>query len=194
MIGAGRTPNTDGLNLDKTGVDVNERGHIIVNNKLETTSQNIYALGDVKGGPEFTHISYHDHLVIYKNLFENGNESTDGRLVPYCMFTDPQLGRVGLSEQDARKKGINIKVAKLPMNHIARAIETSETRGLMKAIIDADTKKILGAAVLGEQGGEMMSMLEIAMMGGLTFETLKTAIFAHPLYAESLNNLFFSVE
>jgi len=194
LIGAGRTPNTDGLNLDKTGVDVNERGHIIVNNKLETTSQNIYALGDVKGGPEFTHISYHDHLVIYKNLFENGNESIDGRLVPYCMFTDPQLGRVGLSEQDARKKGINIKVAKLPMNHIARAIETSETRGLMKAIIDADTKKILGAAVLGEQGGEMMSMLEIAMMGGLTFETLKTAIFAHPLYAESLNNLFFSVE
>jgi pyruvate/2-oxoglutarate dehydrogenase complex dihydrolipoamide dehydrogenase (E3) component len=194
LIGAGRTPNTDVLNPEKAGININERGHIVVNDKLETSVQGIYALGDVKGGPEFTHISYHDHLIIYKNLFENGNESTTGRLVPYCMFTDPQLGRVGITEQEARKKGMNIQVATLPMSHIARAIETGETKGLMKAIVDADSKKILGVAVLGEQGGEMMSMLEIAMMGALNYEVLKTAVFAHPLYAESLNNLFFSLD
>jgi len=110
------------------------------------------------------------------------------------MFTDPQLGRVGMSEQEARKKGLNIQVAKLPMSHIARAIETGETRGFIKAIIDSASKKILGAAALGEQGGELMSMLDIAMMCDLSYEILKTSIFAHPLYAESLNNLFFALD
>ena len=194
LIGAGRTPNTHTLQPGNSGVKLTGRGHIIVNDKLETTAAGVYALGDVKGGPEFTHISYHDHLIISKNLFENGNETTSGRMIPYCMFTDPQLGRVGITEQEAREKEIKIKVAKLPMSHIARAIETSETRGFMKAVIDADSNKILGVAVLGEQGGEMMSMLEIAMMGNLSYDVLKTAIFAHPLYAESLNNLFLSLD
>jgi pyruvate/2-oxoglutarate dehydrogenase complex dihydrolipoamide dehydrogenase (E3) component len=194
LIGAGRTPNTDVLHAEKTGIEINERGYIVVNDKLETTAEGIYALGDVKGGPEFTHISYHDHLIIYKNLFEKGKETIIGRMIPYCMFTDPQLGRVGITEQEARKKGMNIQVAKLPMSHVARAVETGETRGLIKAIVDTNTKKILGAGVLGEQGGEIMSMLEIAMMGGLSYEVLKTAILAHPLYAESLNNLFFSLD
>ena len=165
-----------------------------MNEKLETNVEGVYALGDVKGGPEFTHISYNDYIIIYKNLFENGNESTKNRLVPYTMFTDPQLGRIGLSETEAQKKNLNIKVAKFSMSHVARAIETNETTGFIKAIVDADSKKILGAAVIGEQGGEMMSMLEIAMMGNITYDVLRYAVFAHPLYAESLNNLFMHLD
>jgi pyruvate/2-oxoglutarate dehydrogenase complex dihydrolipoamide dehydrogenase (E3) component len=190
LIATGRTPNTDTLKLSNTNIQTGERGHIIVNEKLETNVEGIYALGDIKGGPEFTHISYNDHLIIYKNLFENGNETITNRLVPYCMFTDPQLGRVGLSEQEAIKKNLNFVVAKLPMKYVARALETAETTGFMKAIADADSKKILGAAIIGEQGGELMSMLQLAMMGDLTYDVLRNAVFAHPLYAESLNNLF----
>jgi pyruvate/2-oxoglutarate dehydrogenase complex dihydrolipoamide dehydrogenase (E3) component len=165
-----------------------------VNEKLETNVEGIYALGDAKGGPEFTHISYNDHIVIYKNLFENGNETIKNRMVPYCMFTDPQLGRIGLNEQDAKKKNLNYKVAKLPMDNVARAVETGETTGFIKAIADVDTKQILGAAVIGEQGGEIMSMLELAMMGNITHDVLRNAVFAHPLYAESLNNLFMQLD
>lgn len=194
LIATGRTPNTNTLKLFNTDIKTEERGHIIVNEKLETNVEGIYALGDVKGGPEFTHISYNDYIIIYKNLFENGNETINKRLVPYCMFTDPQLGRIGVSEDEAKKKNLNYKVAKLPMNYIARAIETNETTGLMKAIVDADSKQILGAAVIGEQGGEMMSMLEIAMMGKLTYDVLRNAVFAHPLYAEALNNLFMQLD
>lgn len=194
LIAAGRTPNTDALQLQNTEIKTEPHGHIIVNEKLETNAEGIYAIGDVKGGPEFTHISYNDYIIIYKNLFENGNETTNKRLVPYCMFTDPQLGRIGLNEDEARKKNLNIKIAKLPMNYVARAIETNETTGLMKAVVDADTKQILGVAVIGEQGGEMMSMLEIAMMGNLTYDVLRNTVLAHPLYAESLNNLFMQLD
>jgi len=194
LIATGRTPNTDTLQLSNTNIQKGELGHIIVNEKLETNVEGIYALGDIKGGPEFTHISYNDYLIVYKNLFENGNETVTNRLVPYCMFTDPQLGRVGLSEQEAIKKNLNCITAKLPMKHVARALETSETTGFMKAIVDADSKKILGAAVIGEQGGELMSMLELSMMGNLTYDVLRNAVFAHPLYAESLNNLFMQLD
>jgi len=194
LIATGRTPNTDTLQLSNTDIKTEERGHIIVNDKLETNAEGVYALGDIKGGPEFTHISYNDYLIIYHNLFSNANESIKNRLVPYTMFTDPQLGRIGLSEDEAKKKNLNIKIAKLPMNYVARAIETNETTGLMKAIVDADTKQILGATVIGEQGGEMMSMLEIAMLGNLTYDVLRNAVFAHPLYAEALNNLFMQLD
>jgi dihydrolipoamide dehydrogenase len=194
LIATGRTPNTNTLKLFNADIKMEERGHIIVNEKLETNVEGIYALGDVKGGPEFTHISYNDYIIIYKNLFENGNETISKRLIPYCMFTDPQFGRIGVSEDEAKKKNLNYKVAKLQMNYIARAIETNETTGLMKAIVDADSKQILGAAVIGEQGGEMMSMLEIAMMGNLTYDVLRNAVFAHPLYSEALNNLFMQLD
>jgi pyruvate/2-oxoglutarate dehydrogenase complex dihydrolipoamide dehydrogenase (E3) component len=194
LIATGRTPNTDALQLQNTNIKTDERGHIAVNEKLETSVKDIYALGDVNGGPEFTHISYNDYIIVYNNLFKNGNESTKSRLVPYTMFTDPQLGRIGLNEQDAKKKNLNYKVAKLPMNYVARALETNETTGFLKAISDADTKQILGATVIGEQGGEIMSMLEIAMMGNLTYDVLRNAVFAHPLYAESLNNLFMQLD
>jgi dihydrolipoamide dehydrogenase len=194
LIATGRTPNTNALQLSNTDIKTEERGHIIVNEKLQTNVEAVYALGDVKGGPEFTHISYNDYIIIYKNLFENGNESTKNRMVPYCMFTDPQLGRIGLSEQDAKKKNINFKIAKLPMTHVARALETGETTGFMKAIVESGSKKILGAAIIGEQGGEIMSMLQLAMMGNLTYDVLRNAVFAHPLYAESLNNLFMQLD
>ncbi|MBC7555340.1 MAG: mercuric reductase [Chryseobacterium sp.] len=194
LIASGRAPQTKTLNLSSAGVETDERGFVKVNEKLKTTAQNIYALGDVKGGPEFTHISYNDFVIVSKNLLEKGNLTTTGRPVPYCMFTDPQLGRVGLSEKQAKEKGIKYKVAKLPMNHVARALETGETEGYIKAIIDPDSKQILGAAVVGTEGGELMSILQIAMLGNITYEQIRYNIFAHPLYAESLNNLFMSFD
>jgi dihydrolipoamide dehydrogenase len=194
LIAAGRSPQTKTLNLEKTGVEVDEKGYIKVNDKLETTTQGIYALGDVKPGPAFTHIAYNDHLIVLKNLLENADLTIQGRPIPYCMFTDPQLGRIGLSENEARKQGLEIKVAKLPMEHIARANELNETKGFMKAVVDAKTDQILGATVLGYEGGEVMAVLQMAMQGKITAHTLRENIFAHPTMSESINNLFMSIE
>jgi pyruvate/2-oxoglutarate dehydrogenase complex dihydrolipoamide dehydrogenase (E3) component len=194
LVAAGRTPNTDWLNPAAAGVQVDKKGFIPTNEKLETNVPGIYALGDVKGGPAFTHISYDDFRIIRTNLLENGNATIHDRLVPYTVFIDPQLGRIGLSETEARDKGHNIKVAKMPMNYVARALEVDEPRGFMKAIVDVGTQQILGAAVLGIEGGEIMAMLEISMMGKLPYTVLRDGIFAHPTLAESLNNLFSSFE
>ena len=194
LLAAGRVPNTDKLNLDATGIQTDKRGYIPVNDKLETNVPGIYALGDVKGGPAFTHISYDDFRIIRTNLLEHGNASIKDRILPYTVFIDPQLGRVGISEAEARKQGRNIKVAKMPMNYVARALEVDESRGIMKAVVDADTQQILGAAILGIEGGEIMAMLEIAMMGKLPYPVLREAVFAHPTLAESLNNLFSSFQ
>jgi pyruvate/2-oxoglutarate dehydrogenase complex dihydrolipoamide dehydrogenase (E3) component len=193
LIAVGRNPQTETLGLDKTGVKTGERGAIMVNDELETNIKGIYALGDVKGGPAFTHISYNDYTIVYRNLVKKENLTIKNRPVPYCMFTDPQLGRIGLSENDAKKQKLNFKVAKLPMNYVARAIETGDTRGFMKAIVDADTKQILGVTILGPEGGEIMTVLQMAMMGGITYEEIRWSIFAHPLYSESLNNLFMAL-
>jgi pyruvate/2-oxoglutarate dehydrogenase complex dihydrolipoamide dehydrogenase (E3) component len=194
LLAAGRVPNTDWLNLDAAGVALDKRGYIQVNERLETNVPGIYALGDIKGGPAFTHISYDDFRIIRTNLLEKGNASIRDRLVPYTVFIDPQLGRVGLSESDARARGRAIKVARMPMNYVARALEVDESRGFMKAVVDAETGQILGAAVLGIEGGEIMAMLEIAMMGKLPYTVLRDAVFAHPTLAESLNNLFASID
>jgi pyruvate/2-oxoglutarate dehydrogenase complex dihydrolipoamide dehydrogenase (E3) component len=194
LVAAGRTPNTDLLNLAATGVQVDKKGFIQANEKLETNVPGIYALGDVKGGPAFTHISYDDFRIIRTNLLENGHATIHDRLVPYTVFIDPQLGRIGLSETEARAKGRNIKVARMPMNYVARALEVDESRGFMKAVVDANTQQILGAAVLGIEGGEIMAMLEIAMMGRLPYTVLRDGIFAHPTLAESMNNLFSSFD
>ncbi len=191
---AGRVPNSDWLNLDATGVPTDKRGFIEVNERLETSVPGIYVLGDIKGGPAFTHISYDDFRIIRTNLIEHGNATIRHRLVPYTVFIDPQLGRVGISESEARERKLNIKVAKMPMNYVARALEVDESRGFMKAVVDADTNQILGCAILGIEGGEMMAMLEIAMMGNLPYTVLCDAIFAHPTLAEAFNNLFESFE
>ncbi|GAC1427673.1 MAG: mercuric reductase [Ktedonobacteraceae bacterium] len=194
LAGTGRTPNTDKLNLDATGVQVDKKGYIQVNDTLETNVPGIYALGDVKGPPAFTHISYDDFRIIRTNLIEHGKASISDRLVPYAVFIDPQLGRVGLSETEAKQQGKNFKVARMPMSYVARALEVDEPRGVMKVIVDPDTKLILGCAILGMDGGEIMSMLQIAILGKLPYTVLKEGVFAHPTLAESLNNLFGMIE
>jgi pyruvate/2-oxoglutarate dehydrogenase complex dihydrolipoamide dehydrogenase (E3) component len=194
LVAAGRPPNTETLDLDAAGIEMDKRGFIKTNERLETSVEGVYAIGDVKGGPAFTHISYDDFRIIRTNLLEGGSATIADRLVPYTMFIDPQLGRIGLSEQQARDQGRDVLVAKIPMSYVARAIEMGETRGLMKAVIDAKTHRILGCAVLGLEGGEIMAMIEIAMMGELPYTALRDAVFAHPTLAESLNTLFATVE
>jgi pyruvate/2-oxoglutarate dehydrogenase complex dihydrolipoamide dehydrogenase (E3) component len=190
LVAIGRAPNADRLNLAVAGVATDKAGYITVDNRLETRVPGIYAIGDVKGGPAFTHISYDDYRVLRANWLEGGSATIDGRYVPNTMFIDPQLATVGVNEAEAKRRGLNYRVAKLPMTSVARAIEMSETRGFMKAIVDADTHQILGCTILGIEGGEIMSMLQIAMMGKLPYPVLREAIFAHPTLAESLNNLF----
>jgi pyruvate/2-oxoglutarate dehydrogenase complex dihydrolipoamide dehydrogenase (E3) component len=194
LLAAGRVPNSDRLNLAAADVKVDGRGFIAVNNRLETNVAGIYALGDVKGGPAFTHISYDDYRIIRNNLLRGGHSSTTDRLVPYTVYIDPQLGRIGLTEQEAMAQGRAIRVAKIPTAWVARAVETGQTRGLIKAIVDAKTQQILGAAVLAVDGGEIMSMLEIAMMGKLPYTALEDGVFAHPTLAEGLNTLFMSMD
>jgi pyruvate/2-oxoglutarate dehydrogenase complex dihydrolipoamide dehydrogenase (E3) component len=190
LVATGRTPNTDSLHVSAAGIATDERGFIKVNGKLETNVEGVYALGDIKGDPAFTHISYDDFRILRTNLIEKGSATTENRLVPYTVFIDPQLGRVGITEAEARAQNKKFRVAKMPMSYVARALEVDESRGFMKAIVDAENNQILGAAILGIEGGEIMAMLEVAMMGRVPFTTLKEGIFAHPTLAESLNNLF----
>ncbi|HEY7983031.1 MAG TPA: mercuric reductase [Ktedonobacterales bacterium] len=194
LAAAGRAPNSEALNLAAAGVATDAHGNIPVNERLETNVPGIYALGDINGGPAFTHISYDDFRILRTNLIEGGSATTTGRLVPYTVFMDPQFGRVGLSERDAAREGRTVRVARLPMSHVARALEVDEPRGQMKALVDAASGQILGAAVLGIEGGELMAMFEIAMLGKLPYTVLKEAIFAHPTLAESLNNLFLALD
>ena len=190
LVAVGRAPETRSLNVEAAGIKLDDAGFIVVNDRLETSAPGIYALGDVKPGPAFTHISYDDFRVLRTNVIEGGRASIRDRLVPYTVFIDPQLGRVGLSEKEARSAGRKIRVAKMPMAWVARALEMDEPRGFMKAIVDADTDQVLGAAVLGVEGGEVMSAIQVAMMGRLPYTALREGVFAHPTLAESLNNLF----
>lgn len=154
----------------------------------------VYCLGDANGGPAFTHISYDDYRIIRDNLLEEADATTKGRFVPYTVFIDPELGRVGLTEEQAKSQGINVRVAKLPMTRVARALESDETRGFMKALVDPESRQILGCAILGVHGGEVVSVLQVAMMGKLPYTAIKEGTFAHPTLAESLNNLFMTLD
>jgi len=194
LVAAGRPPNTDLLNLEAAGIKTDERGFVEVNERLETNVPGVYALGDAKGGPPFTHISYDDYRVIEANLLNGANATIADRLVPYTVFIDPQLGRVGLSEAEAREQGRDVRVASIPMSYVARALEIDESRGMMKAVIDGETSEILGCAILGVEGGEIMAMIQIAMMGKLPYTALRDGVFAHPTLAESLNKLFATVD
>ncbi|HET6401800.1 MAG TPA: mercuric reductase [Candidatus Kapabacteria bacterium] len=189
LYAAGRVPNTEALHLERAGIATDEHGYITVNERLETNVPNIFALGDVNGGPAFTHISYDDYRIVRDNLLHGASRTTKSRPVPYTMFIDPQFSRVGLSESDAVKQNIPHRVAKMPMSHVARASETGNKTGLLKAIVAHDGK-ILGAAIFGTEGGEILSMIEIAMRGGLTARDLTEMIFVHPNYSEALNILF----
>jgi pyruvate/2-oxoglutarate dehydrogenase complex dihydrolipoamide dehydrogenase (E3) component len=194
LAATGRVPNSESLNLTAAGIQTDQHGFIQVNDRLETSAHGVYALGDIKGGPAFTHISYDDFRIIRANLLEKSSASTKDRQVPYAVFIDPELGRVGLTEAEARAQGRKIRVARLPMTSVARALEMDETRGFMKAIVDAESNQILGAAVLGIEGGEVMSAIEIAMIGKLPYTALRDGTFAHPTLAESLNNLFMAMD
>lgn len=194
LIATGRKPNSDSLNLGSAGIESDDRGYIKVNNRLETNIDGVYAIGDVKGGPAFTHISYDDYRIIRANLLDGGNAGIDGRLIASTIFIDPQLGRVGLTEGEATEGGYEFRVAKLPMSHVARALEIEETNGFMKAIVENKTGQILGCAILGYEGGEVMNMLQIAMMGKLPYTALRDTAFAHPTMGESLNNLFMTLD
>src|SRR5262245_50317941 len=194
LAAIGRVPNTDTLTPEAAGIEVDKKGYIQVNEQLETNVPGVYAMGDVKGGPAFTHVSYDDFRILRTNLLEHGSASTHDRIVPYTIFIDPQFGRIGMSEWQARKQVRNIRVAKLPMNAVIRALETGETRGFMKAIVDADTQQILGCAILGLEGGEIMAIIQMAMMGGLPYTALKEGMFTHPTLAEGLNTLFMTLD
>jgi pyruvate/2-oxoglutarate dehydrogenase complex dihydrolipoamide dehydrogenase (E3) component len=194
LVATGRVPNTDDLNLGAAGVDADRRGFVRVNERLETTAPGVYALGDVTGGPAFTHISYDDYRILRTNLLDGGRATTTGRLVPYTVFVDPQLGRIGMTEREAVAAQKKVRVARLPMSHVARALEVDETRGFMKAVVDADSGRILGAAVLGLEGGELAALFQVAIMGNLPYSALRDGIFSHPTLAESLNNLFLAMD
>jgi len=186
LVATGRRPNAEELELDKAGVATNKDGSVMVNDKLETNVPGIWALGDVKGGPAFTHISYNDFQIVYANLIEGKNLTIDKRIVPYCVFTDPQLGGVGLTEKEARAKGYKLKIGKVPMSVVARAYERDETDGLMKIIVDASNDRILGATILSGDGGETVHILYTLMLADLPYTLLKGAVYIHPTWAEGL--------
>ena len=184
LVATGRTPNGDTLDLARAGVETDRRGYIRVNERLETTAPGVWALGDANGGPAFTHISYNDYQIIYGNLVEGRDLSTKGRLVPYCVFTDPQLGGVGMTEAEARKAGRKLKIGRIPMTRVARAVERDETAGLLKLVVDAADDRILGASLLCSEGGELVQILVPLMRAGLPYTALKGAVFIHPTLAE----------
>ena len=184
LAAVGRRPNTDDLGLDKAGVETDKSGFIRVNSRLETNVPGIWALGDVKGGPAFTHISFNDFQIVDANLTQGKNLTIENRIVPYCVFTDPQLGGVGMTEKEARAAGHKLKIGKIPMSYVARAIERDETAGLMKVIVDAANDRILGATILACEGGELVHVLYTLMLGNLPYTVLKGAVFIHPTLTE----------
>lgn len=193
LVVTGRTPNTEGLNAASAGIELDNRGNVKVNDRLETTAPGVWALGDVKGGPAFTHISFNDYQIVYGNLIEGKNLSTKDRIVPYAVYTDPQLGGVGMTEREARAAGRKLKIGKIPMTWVARAIERDETAGLMKIIVDAETDQILGASILGTEGGELVQIIHALMLAKAPYTLMKGAIYIHPTLAEGFWSLMDSV-
>ncbi len=192
LVATGRTANTDGIGLDLTGVQLNEHGYIKVNDRLETTSENIWAMGDCAGSPMFTHVSENDFSIVYNNL-NGGNRTTKNRLIPFCMFTDPELARVGRNESEARRDGIEYRLAKMPMANVLRTRTVSEPRGFMKMLIAKESDEILGFAAMGFEASEQMVAVQTAMLGRLPYTLLRDAIFTHPTMSEGLNQLLANV-
>jgi pyruvate/2-oxoglutarate dehydrogenase complex dihydrolipoamide dehydrogenase (E3) component len=179
MVAAGRAPNTEDIGLELAGVELTDRGYVKVNERLETTAPGVWAVGDVAGSPHFTHISVDDFRVVLSSL-TGGNRVTTGRHVPFCLFTDPEFARVGLSEKEARRRGISYRLFKMPMEEILRTQTLSETRGFLKALVETDGDRILGFTAFGVEAGEIMSAAQIAMIAGLPYTALRDAILAHP--------------
>jgi pyruvate/2-oxoglutarate dehydrogenase complex dihydrolipoamide dehydrogenase (E3) component len=194
LVATGRRPNTDNLGLEAAGVEVDGRGFIKVSVRLETSAPGVWALGDVKGGPAFTHISYNDYQIVYSNLIEGRDLTTEGRPVPYAVFTDPQLGRVGMTEAEARATGRRLKIGKIPMTYVARALERDETAGMLKLIVDAETDRMLGAALLCSEGGELIQILGALMRADVPYTFMKGAVYIHPTLAEGFYALMEDVK
>ena len=192
LVAVGRTPNTSGIGLDLAGVALDTRGYVAVNDRLETSASDVWAVGECAGSPQFTHVSFDDFRIIRDNL-AGGDRTTRNRLVPYCMFTDPPLARVGLSEREAQRQGIAVRVAKLPIVAVLRSRTISETRGFLKALVEADGNRILGFTMLGAEAGEVMAVVQTAMLASMPYTGLRDAIIAHPTMAEGLGALFLNV-
>jgi pyruvate/2-oxoglutarate dehydrogenase complex dihydrolipoamide dehydrogenase (E3) component len=192
LVATGRSPTTDGIGLDTAGVELDERGFIRVNDRLETTAPDIWAIGDCAGSPQFTHVSFDDFRVVRDNL-GGGQRSTRNRLVPYCMFTDPPLARIGLSEDEARRQGIAVRTARLPIVSVLRSRTIAETTGFMKALVEGRGDRILGFAMLGAEAGEVVAVVQAAMLAGLPYTGLRDAIITHPTMAEGLVALFSNI-
>ena len=193
LVASGRTPNTDGIGLELAGVERDDRSFVKVNEKLQTTAADVWAMGDCAGSPQFTHIAFDDFRVVRDNL-AGGHRVTTGRQVPICLFTDPELARVGLSESEARRRGIRYRLAKIPMSNVLRARTLSEMRGFMKALVDVDTDRILGFTAFGPEAGEIMAVVQVAISAGVPYTALRDAIVAHPTMAEGLIVLFSDVQ
>ena len=192
LVATGRTPNTDGTGLDLTGVQLNEHGYIKVNDRLETTAANIWAMGDCAGSPMFTHVAFDDFRIVHENL-NGGNRSTKNRLIPFCMFTDPELARVGRNESEARRDGIEYRLAKMPIAEVLRTRTVSEPRGLMKVLIAKENDEILGFTAMGFEASELMAAAQTAMIGHMPYTMLRDAIFTHPTMSEGLNQILAAV-
>ncbi len=191
LVATGRIPNTEGLGLELAGLELTDRGYIKVNERLQTTAPGVWAIGEVAGSPQFTHISIDDFRVVHSNL-TGGNRVTTGRQVPYCLFTDPELARIGLSETEAEARGIAYRLFKVPMETNLRAHTLSETRGFVKALVEADSDRILGFTAFGAGAGETLAAVQIAMIAGLPYTALRDAILTHPTLVEGLTSLFSS--
>lgn len=189
LIAVGRTPNTSNVGLESAGVELDARGYIKVNDRLETTAPGVWAIGECAGSPQFTHASYDDFRIIRDNL-SGGSRTKRDRLVPFCMFTDPPLARVGLNESEAQQLGIPVRVAKLPTKAILRTRTTLETKGFLKALVGGHDDRILGFAMFGAEAGEVMAVVQVAMLAGFPYAGLRDAILTHPTMTEGLNALF----
>jgi pyruvate/2-oxoglutarate dehydrogenase complex dihydrolipoamide dehydrogenase (E3) component len=192
LVAGGRTPNTDGIGLEKAGVETDKQGHVKVDERLRTSTEGVWAVGDCAGSPYFTHIGEDDFRVVLANL-TGGDRVTTGRQVPYCLFTDPELARIGLSEREARERGVGYRLAKVPMEAVFRARTISETRGFLKALIEGGGDRILGFTAFGPEAGEVMAVVQVAMLAGLPYTALRDAVLTHPTMAEGLAALFASV-
>jgi pyruvate/2-oxoglutarate dehydrogenase complex dihydrolipoamide dehydrogenase (E3) component len=192
LVATGRMPNTQGIGPEAAGIELDARGYIKVNERLETTAPGVWAVGDCAGSPQFTHVAFDDFRVVRDNL-SGGNRTTRDRLIPFCMFTDPELARVGLNETEAKKRGIAYRLVKMPMAAVLRAVTLGETRGFIKMLIDAESDRILGFTAFGVEASEMMAAVQTAMLGRLPYTVLRDAIFTHPTMAEGLVFLLASV-
>jgi pyruvate/2-oxoglutarate dehydrogenase complex dihydrolipoamide dehydrogenase (E3) component len=192
LVAAGRTPNTAGIGLEEAGVELDDRGYIRVNERLETSAPDVWAMGECAGSPQFTHASVDDFRIIRDNL-AGRTRSTRDRLIPYCMFTDPPLARVGLNERDAQRHGVAARVARLPMSAVLRAQTTDERQGFMKALVGGSDDRILGFTMIGAEAGEVVAAVQTAMLAGLPYPILRDAVLAHPTMAEGLDPLFSNV-